>query len=200
MDNYCYPLSAERFELTKSETILQQSDPQGLEMKVSYALPHSDGNAPDLYIPLMSFITYVLLCAMVYGNAGKFSPQVLPQVASLCFGCQIAEVLGIRFGIYVLQAPIAMLDLLSYTGYKYLGLCVNMLAGMALNHFGMGKEAYYVFFVYTGFAASWFMLKTMTNNIPVVAAAGPKRDMIVLAFAASQAVVMYVVGKTKFLS
>ena len=178
----------------------QQSDPQGLEMKISYALPHSDGNAPDLYIPLMSFISYVLLCAMVYGNAGKFSPQVLPQVASLCFGCQIAEVLGIRFGIYVLQAPIAMLDLLSYTGYKYLGLCLNMLAGMALNHFGMGKEAYYVFFVYTGIAASWFMLKTMANNIPVVAATGPKRDMIVLAFAASQAVVMYVVGKTKFLS
>jgi len=186
--------------LTSRSSLSQQTDYQSPDGKVSYALPHSDGNAPDLYIPLMSFITYVLLCAMVYGNAGQFSPQVLPQVATLCFGCQIAEVLGIRFGIYMLQAPIAMLDLLSYTGYKYLGLCVNMLAGMALNHFGMGKEAYYVFFVYTGIAASWFMLKTMANNVPIVAATGPKRDMTILAFAASQGVVMYVVGKTKFLS
>jgi hypothetical protein len=181
---------------------LQQAEPQGgPDMNVAYALPHSDGNAPDLYIPLMSFITYVLLCAMVYGNAGQFSPQVLPQVATLCFACQIAEVLTIRFGIYLLQAPVAMLDLLSYTGYKYLGLCINMLAGMALNHFGMGKEAYYIFFVYTGMAASWFMLKTLANNIPIVeASAGPKREMMVLAFAASQGVVMYVVGRTKFLS
>jgi protein transport protein YIF1 len=148
----------------------------------------------------MSFITYVLLCAMVYGNAGKFSPQVISQVATLCFGCQVVEVLGMRFGIYMLQSPIPVLDLLSYTGYKYLGLCVNMIAGITLSHFGMGKEAYYIFFVYTSLAACWFMLKTLANNIPISSSSGRNRDMMVLAFAVSQAIVMYLVGKTKFLT
>jgi hypothetical protein len=168
---------------------------------VSYALPLVDENAPDLYIPMMSFITYVLLCAMVYGNAGQFSPEVLPQVATWCFVTQILEVLGIRFGFYMMQAPVALLDLLSYTGYKYLGLCVNMLAGMALDRFGMGKEAYYAFFLYTASAASFFMLKTMANNISMVTSAtGPKRELMVVGFAASQFATMYFVSKTKFLS
>lgn len=171
------------------------------EMSISYALPHSDENAPDLYIPMMSFVTYVLLCAMLYGGAGKFSPEVLPEVATWCLGFQILEVLGIRFGYYMMQAPVAFLDLFSYTGYKYLGLCINMVAGIALDRFGIGKEAYYVFFLYTASAASFFMLKTMANNIPLVTSAtGPKREIMVTGFAASQFATMYFVSKTKFLS
>eukprot|EP00546_Thalassionema_frauenfeldii_P015124 CAMPEP_0178916362 /NCGR_PEP_ID=MMETSP0786-20121207/12587_1 /TAXON_ID=186022 /ORGANISM="Thalassionema frauenfeldii, Strain CCMP 1798" /LENGTH=368 /DNA_ID=CAMNT_0020589669 /DNA_START=85 /DNA_END=1191 /DNA_ORIENTATION=- len=168
---------------------------------VAYALPHSDENAPDLYIPAMSLITYVLLCALVYGNAGQFNPEVLPAVASLCFMTQIVEVLLIRFGYYMMQAPVAFLDLFSYTGYKYFGLCINMLAAILTNHFGLGKETYYVFFLYTASAASFFMLKTMANNIPlVVAATGPKREIMVVVFALSQCLTMYIMSKTKFLS
>jgi hypothetical protein len=179
----------------------QRAEPQGPEMNVSYALPHSDENAPDLYLPMMTFVTYVLLCAMVYGSAGKFSPEVLPEVATWCLGFQLLEIMGIRFGFYMMQAPVAFLDLCAYTGYKHLGLCINMVAGIALDRFGMGKEAYYVSFVYTASAASFFMLKTMANNIPLVTSAtGPKREMMVVGFAASQFATMYFVSKTQFLS
>ena len=166
-----------------------------------FALPSADENAPDLYLPSMTLITYVLLCALCYGTAGKFSPEVLPDVTTKCFVTQIMEVLAIRFGFYMMQAPIAFLDLFSYTGYKYLGLCVNMLAGLALANFGFGSRTYYIFFLWTASAASYFVLKTMANNIPMeVAATGPKREIMVVVFAASQAVTMWFVSQTKFLN
>jgi len=169
----------------------QQSNKTNLTT-TPYALPHSDENAPDLYIPFMSFVTYVLLCALAYGNAGQFSPEVLPEVATWCFMSQVLEVLLIRFGFYMMQAPVAMLDLLAYTGYKYFGLCWNMLGAIAANAFGLGMATYYVLFLYTASAASYFMLKTMANNIP--------REMMVMGFAASQFATMYFVSKTKFLT
>eukprot|EP00571_Detonula_confervacea_P010610 CAMPEP_0172307356 /NCGR_PEP_ID=MMETSP1058-20130122/8235_1 /TAXON_ID=83371 /ORGANISM="Detonula confervacea, Strain CCMP 353" /LENGTH=301 /DNA_ID=CAMNT_0013019507 /DNA_START=48 /DNA_END=950 /DNA_ORIENTATION=+ len=109
-----------------------------------YALPQQDENAPDLYIPSMSLLTYVLLCALCYGNAGKFDPEVLPDVTSKCVITQILEVIAIRIGFYLMESPVPILDLFCYTGYKYLGLSVNMLSGLAMGHFlGYGHRAYY---------------------------------------------------------
>jgi hypothetical protein len=166
----------------------------------TYDLPVHDENAPDLYLPTMSLITYVLLCALIYGTAGKFNPEVIPDVTTRCFATQILEVLLIRFGFYAMQAPVAVLDLFSYTGYKYAGLCLNVLVALAVGHFGLGVTGYYVAFCWTASAASYFMLKTMANNIPgVTAATGPKREVMVLAFAASQFATMWFVSQTKFL-
>ena len=165
-----------------------------------FALPTVDENAPDLYLPSMTLITYVLLAALCYGTAGKFNPEVLPDVTTKCFVTQLLEVLAIRCGFYMMQAPVDVLDLFAYTGYKYLGLCVNMVAGIFLSQFGFGAKAYYVFFLWTASAASYFMLKTMMSNIPAqVAASGPKRELMVVIFAASQFVTMWFVSQTKFL-
>jgi hypothetical protein len=49
-----------------------------------YAPPSHDENAPDLYLPLMSFITYVVLTSYVKGTNGKFTPEVLSQVSVTC--------------------------------------------------------------------------------------------------------------------
>jgi hypothetical protein len=167
---------------------------------VNYALPNSDENAPDLYLPLMSLVTYCLLCALCYGTAGQFNPEVIADVTSKCFITQVLEVLLIRFGFYMMQAPVAFLDLFSYTGYKYLGLTINMLFGLALGYLGYGTSGYYVTLLWTASAASYFMLKTMANNIPQeTASTGPKREVMVLAFAVSQAASMWFVSQTKFL-
>jgi hypothetical protein len=167
---------------------------------IEYALPHSDENAPDLYIPAMSLITYCLLCALCYGTAGQFNPEVVQNIATKCFVTQILEVLLIRLGFYLLEAPVALLDLFSYTGYKYLGLSLNMVFGILLGHLGYGTYGFYVTFMWTASAAAFFMLKTMANNIPTVTAtAGPKREAVVLVFAVSQAATMWFVSQTKFL-
>lgn len=38
--------------------------------------PKMDVNAPDLYLPLMAFITYILLVGFVAGADAKFTPEV----------------------------------------------------------------------------------------------------------------------------
>mmetsp|Transcript_3677 Transcript_3677/g.7689 ORF Transcript_3677/g.7689 Transcript_3677/m.7689 type:complete len:359 (-) Transcript_3677:96-1172(-) len=168
---------------------------------MTYALPQQDENAPDLYIPSMSLLTYVLLCALCYGNAGKFDPEVLPDVTSKCLITQILEVIAIRIGFYLMEAPIPLLDLLSYTGYKYLGLSVNMLSGLTVGHFlGYGHRSYYFTYLWTATAISYFILKVMANCIPRrTSAAGPKRQFMVLGFAASQFATCWFVSQTTFL-
>eukprot|EP00569_Conticribra_weissflogii_P003535 CAMPEP_0171343302 /NCGR_PEP_ID=MMETSP0878-20121228/16794_1 /TAXON_ID=67004 /ORGANISM="Thalassiosira weissflogii, Strain CCMP1336" /LENGTH=337 /DNA_ID=CAMNT_0011846221 /DNA_START=58 /DNA_END=1071 /DNA_ORIENTATION=- len=167
----------------------------------SYELPQNDENAPDLYLPSMSLLTYVLLCALCYGTAGKFDPEVLPAVTTKCLGTQLLEVIAIRIGLYLMEVSIPLLDLASYTGYKYLGLSINMLSGLTLGHFfGYGHRAYYFTFLWTAAATSYFILKVMANNIPVrTSAAGPKRQFMVLGFAASQFATCWFVSQTKFL-
>jgi hypothetical protein len=167
----------------------------------TFALPHHDENAPDLYIPSMSLLTYVLLCALCYGNAGKFSPEVLPDVTSKCVVTQLLEVFAIRVGFYLMEAPVAILDLLSYTGYKYLGLCVNMLIGLTMGQLlGYGNRSYYFTYLWTATSVSYFILKVMANCIPRrTSAVGPKRQFMVLGFAASQFATCWFVSQTKFL-
>ena len=168
---------------------------------VSYDLPVVDENAPDLYIPSMSLITYVLLCALCYGNAGQFNPEVIPDVCTKCFLANLVEVFVIRAGFYMMQTPVAFLDLMAYTGYKYLGLCINMFVGLLGRVLGIGgATAYYICFVWTALASAYLMLKIMSHTVPMqVAADGPRRDVMVLAFAAGQPVFMWFVSQTKFL-
>lgn len=172
--------------------------PDGLSI---FALPQQDENAPDLYIPSMSLLTYVLLCGLCYGNAGNFDPEVLPDVTSKCVVTQVLEVIAIRIGFYLMEAPVAILDLFSYTGYKYLGLSVNMFTGLMVGQFlGYGHRTYYFTYMWTATAVSYFILKVMANSIPRrTSAVGPKRQFMVLGFAASQFATCWFVSQTKFL-
>ena len=168
-----------------------------------YALPTSDDNALDLYIPAMSLITYVLLCGLCYGTSGQFDPEVLPDVTTKCMAIQVVEVLLFRLGFYLMQVPTNFIDLFAVTGYKYLGLTVNMLIGYSLSLalVSGGHKGYYGMFLWTASAASYFMLKYMANNTPTVTAStGPKREFVVLAFAGSQFASMWFLGQTKFLN
>lgn len=168
-----------------------QSDSNGQR----HALPRFDENAPDLYIPLMSLVTYVLLCALLFGSKGKFTPEVLPDISSRCFGTQILEVLAVRFGHYVMQVPCNFIDLFCFTGYKYLGLCVNMLVGLFFGYWW-----FYGAMLFTASSTAFFMLKTMANNVPrITASAGPKREIMLLVFAGSQALTMWWLSQTKLL-
>ncbi|KAL7575032.1 hypothetical protein ACA910_010843 [Epithemia clementina (nom. ined.)] len=191
-------------------------------------LPIADENAPDLYVPFMSLITYVLLCALVYGNAGKFNPEVIPDVTTKCFVTQILEVLFIRVGLYLVisaqpqqqqqqqQYPqlikvVAWLDLLSYSGYKYLGLSINMFLGLMAKHFSLGARVFYITFLWTASAASYFMYRTMKSSVlesttatnsyaPTLGRNGTtNQEILVLVFAVAQFATMWFVSQTKFL-
>ena len=141
----------------------------------------------------MSLTTYVLLSGLLYGSAGEFNPDVLQDVMFSCMLTQMIEVAGIRAGYYMLQAPCTLTDLMSYTGYKYPGLCINMIVGIIF-----GYMPYNVALMYTATAVGFFELKTFANNVPRGGGqAGVKREFVVLGFAGMQMVTMWWMGKTK---
>eukprot|EP00158_Paraphelidium_tribonemae_P002205 Partr_v1_DN25195_c0_g1_i4_m76710 putative yip1 interacting factor homolog len=90
----------------------------------AYKEPRYDLNAPDLYIPVMSFLTYILLVGFQSGTESKFKPEVLTITASTAMFCTLCEVIYLRLGIYLLNVNmqdnhIALADLLSYSSYKF---------------------------------------------------------------------------------
>ena len=101
----------------------------------------------------------------------------------------------------MMETNVSFLDLWCYTGYKYLGLCINISIGLLGRMFALGgATVYYVCFLWTASAAAFLMLKVMSHTVPLqTAAAGPKREVMVLAFAVAQPVFMWFVSQTKFL-
>ncbi|VDQ10772.1 unnamed protein product [Trichobilharzia regenti] len=89
--------------------------------------PGDDINAPDLYIPLMASITYILLSGVIFGFQSRFSPEYLGILASEAFGWLLLEVLLTLFGIYILniQSNISYLDIVAYCGYKFVRFVAN---------------------------------------------------------------------------
>ena len=49
--------------------------------KHHHQTPMLDENAPDLYIPLMAFITYILVTGYAKGTKKSFTPEVLVEVS-----------------------------------------------------------------------------------------------------------------------
>ncbi|CAM9549133.1 unnamed protein product [Scytosiphon promiscuus] len=165
-------------------------DDQG---RPKFERPVADVNAPDLYVPLMSFITFVLVTGYAKGSAaaqshgaGTFSPEVLTEVTSSCVVTQLLEVLLVRLGLYLINSPAVILDLVAYTGYKYVGLCINMTLGIF-----SGKTAYYLALLWTGSMTSFFMFKTMAHTVPTGSAS---REIMILGFAALQILSMWWLG------
>lgn len=91
---------------------------------MAYAAPRSDLNSPDLYIPVMSFVSYIIIVGFRSGLSGgkAFSPDILGLTASSAFFVILIEVLLIKGGFYFLNvtSDIGILDLVAYTGYKFI--------------------------------------------------------------------------------
>lgn len=72
-----------------------------------FKVPRQDVNAPDLYIPIMAFVTYILVIATVLGTRNQFKPEVLTMIASSAMACTLVEVLFLRLGIYLLNVKMS---------------------------------------------------------------------------------------------
>ena len=76
----------------------------GVEKK-AYLPPTQDVNAPDLYIPIMAFTTYVVMIGLLKGTVGEFTPDVLSQVMMSSLFMECLEVLLIRVGFTITRVP-----------------------------------------------------------------------------------------------
>ncbi|KAF9908604.1 hypothetical protein BX616_000080, partial [Lobosporangium transversale] len=101
--------------------LLKRSETTG--ETIGYLSPRDDINAPDMYIPVMAFVTYVLLIGISMGADNKFSPEILGPTASSALAVILLEFTMIKLVIYLLNitSEVPILDLLAYSGYKFVG-------------------------------------------------------------------------------
>lgn len=125
-----------------------------------------DINEPDLYIPLMAFVTYILIVGFVIGSSSttdssNFSPELLASTASKGLMITLLEIFLIKAALYMLDVPtdLHFLDIMSYTSYKYVGICLSILAGIFTGNMG-----YYIVYGITAIAMVYFMLKTLRRS------------------------------------
>ncbi|XP_068034220.1 protein YIF1B-like isoform X4 [Anomalospiza imberbis] len=159
--------------------------------------PRFDVNAPDLYIPAMAFLTYILLAGLALGTQNRFSPDSLGLVASSALAWLLLEVLGVLLSLYLVtvSTDLTPIDLLAFAGYKYVGMIVGLVAGLLL-----GRVGYYVALSWCCLSIFVFMIRTLRLKLLSEAAAegvlvrGAKNQLrmyLTMAIAAAQPLLMY---------
>lgn len=109
-----------------------------------------------MYIPVMALVTYILLAGVVTGTRGQFHPDDLGMTASKSLGIIFIEFCLIRLGTYLLNigGEGTVVDLFSYSGYKFVGIIVTLLVQL-LNFRGW---MYWSVFVYVFCANAFFLV------------------------------------------
>lgn len=84
------------------------------------------GRRPDLYVPLMGYISYILVYGLSRGK--NFHPDDLYNIASLAGVLALLEVLLVKGGSYILAVPtLNLTDIVAVCGYKFSNLCFSVL-------------------------------------------------------------------------
>ncbi|XP_066541181.1 protein YIF1B isoform X2 [Hoplias malabaricus] len=159
--------------------------------------PRFDVNAPDLYIPVMAFITYILVSGLALGTQNRFSPEILGMQASSALVWLIIEVLAVLLSLYLVtvNTDLTTIDLVAFSGYKYVGMIVGVLSGLLF-----GKMGYYLSLLWCCASIFVFMIRTLRLKILSEAAAegvlvrGAKNQLrmyLTMAIAAAQPLFMY---------
>jgi len=120
--------------------------------------PRYELNAADLYIPIMAFLTYILVVGYVLGLSSRFSPEVLATTASSSLVWLILEIMVIYLTttIMSIKTTLAKWDFLAFSMYKYVGMIVSMVAGLLLS-----TKGYYSALLYSMIALVLFLFRTL---------------------------------------
>lgn len=112
----------------------------------------------------MAFVTYILLSTLLAGLRGAFQPELLGYTASTAFAIVIFEILGLKLGCYLLSISneSQLLDLVAYSGYKFVGIIVSLALGeIFTGGRGTGGWAGWAIFLYAFFANAFFLVSSV---------------------------------------
>lgn len=110
----------------------------------------------------MAFVTYVLMSTLLAGLSGRFQPELLGYTATTAFAFVILEILGLKLVCYLLSITneSQLLDLVAYSGYKFVGIIVTTVAGeLGSGGKGTGGWIGWSVFGYTWFALAFFLVR-----------------------------------------
>lgn len=117
--------------------------------------PRYDINAPDLYIPCMAYITYVVLAGLVLGMQDRFSPEQLGIQASSALAYTIFELIIYSLTLYIvnIQTMLKTLDLMAFAGYKFVVINACLLVSIIFKSSG-----YYMCLLYASLSLGFFLV------------------------------------------
>lgn len=130
--------------------------------KAEPVAPRYEINAPDLYIPVMGFVTYTLLVGIMLGTQNRFSPEQLSFTSSSLLAWLLVEVGLVWLSLYVLgvTSDLQWLDIVALLGYKYVSMIVCI--GVALL---AGPQLYYIALIYLSVTSTYFMIQSLRLSL-----------------------------------
>ncbi|KAF8664845.1 hypothetical protein AX16_000686 [Volvariella volvacea WC 439] len=123
--------------------------------------PRDDVNSPDLYIPVMALLTYVLLAALLSSTK---DPKVLGETASRAFGVVLLDFLFVKLGCYFLnvQGSSQVVDLVAYSGYKFIGVILTLSTSLVPM---FPSFLWKLVFLYAFLANAFFLLRSLRSVV-----------------------------------
>ncbi|XBW37345.1 hypothetical protein QEN19_002925 [Hanseniaspora menglaensis] len=131
-------------------------------------LPRDNVNAPDLYIPIMSLITYILFWNFTKGLIGQFDPKFLYSKLSATLAMSLLDLCILKLGMYLIipasQAKRrSLVELVCFVGYKYVPLNFNLI----INQWVENTKIWFVLQTYLLFMFGIFLLRNVKFHIIV---------------------------------
>ncbi|KAL2932083.1 Protein YIF1B [Bienertia sinuspersici] len=124
--------------------------------KISYKPPIYDINAPDLYIPTMAFLSYVMLAGLTLGLYGKFTPETVNWLLMKGLVGWFLEVSLLKLTLMSLSSgETPLLDIVAYAGYSFAGISLALLGKLFWRH------SYYILLPWSCVCMGVFLVKTM---------------------------------------
>ena len=123
--------------------------------------PRDDLNSPDMYIPVMALVTYILLSVLLAGFRGNFHPELLGSITTTAIAVIVFEILCLKMAMYILSInnDSQLLDLVAYSGYKFVGIIITLVASEILTpERGTSGWVGWTVFVYTFLANAFFLV------------------------------------------
>ncbi|XP_023017984.1 yip1d-interacting factor 1 [Leptinotarsa decemlineata] len=124
--------------------------------------PRFEINVPDLYIPTMAYITYLLVSGIVLGMQERFTPEQIGMLSSSALAWCIVELVVYKCTLYIINVETSLrtLDLLAYAGYKFVGIITSI----SISILG-GRTGYYSSLLYTNLALSFFLVRSLKVQV-----------------------------------
>ncbi|CAG9995647.1 unnamed protein product [Clonostachys byssicola] len=129
-----------------------------------YLPPRDDVNSPDMYIPVMGLVTYVLLSTLIAGLKGDYRPELLGYTGTIGLIVMVTELIALKLGCYILSisSQSQLFDLIAYSGYKFVGIIVTIAVAQIFNSGkGTGGWLGWTVFIYTFMANSFFLMRSL---------------------------------------
>ena len=118
----------------------------------------------DLYLPLMSFITYVLVVSFISAikNPEVFNPQTLGKISSKDFSLYIMNAMAIKLLMFIfLKNSLSFMDICSLVGYKF----IHMIIFKILSNFIESKSINYIIFFILAAQITFFLKKCLDKRL-----------------------------------